>query len=190
MIKAVIFDCFGVLVGKGFEQTYRMAGGDPVHDRAFIENTLGKANLGLINDNEFRTAMARQVGISPTHWRQAVKTAELLNTDLLTYIAELHRSYKTAILSNANRGVLERKIGNQWLEENFDEVVVSAEVGLVKPNPQMYKLVIDRLGVEPHECLYIDDRGSFLDVASQLGMSVLLYENFDQIKHAITAKLH
>ncbi len=185
MIKAIIFDCFGVLVGKGFEQTYRTAGGDPVRDRAFIEKTLGKANLGLISDTEFRTTMAQQAGVSPTHWRQAVKSAELLNTDLLAYIAQLHGPYKTAILSNANRGVLERKIGKARLKQSFDEVVVSAEVGITKPDPRVYQLVIDRLAVAPHECLYIDDRESFLHVARQLGMGGLLYEDFHQIKHDI-----
>jgi putative hydrolase of the HAD superfamily len=189
MIKAIIFDCFGVLVGKGFEQTYRTAGGDPVRDRAFIEHTLGKANLGLISDTEFRAAMARQAGISPTHWSRAVKSAELLNTDLLTYIAQLHGTYKTAILSNANRGVLERKIGQQWLEEGFDEVIVSAEVGIAKPDPRVYQLVIDRLDVTPHECLYIDDREGFLKVARQLGMEGLLYENFQQIKRSMSELL-
>lgn len=189
MIKAIIFDCFGVLVGKGFEQTYRTAGGDPFSDRVFIERMLGKANLGLISDTEFRTSMARQVGISPTRWSQAVKSAELLNTDLLVYIAKLHGAYKTAILSNANRGVLERKIGTQWLEKDFDAVVVSAEVGIAKPDPRVYQLVIDRLAVAPSECLYIDDRESFLQVARQLGMSGLLYENIDQTKLAMSKLL-
>jgi putative hydrolase of the HAD superfamily len=182
MIKAIIFDCFGVLVGKGFEQTYRTAGGDPVRDRAFIENTLGQANLGLISDDEFRTSMARQAGIDPTGWKQAVKNAELLNTDLLDYITQLRTTYKTAILSNANRGVLERKIGEEWLQKDFDEVVVSAEVGIVKPDPRIYKIVVDRLNVAMNECLYIDDRESFVDAGRQLGMKGLLYKDFDQLK--------
>jgi putative hydrolase of the HAD superfamily len=185
MIKAIIFDCFGVLVGKGFEQTYRTAGGDPLRDRLFIEDTLGKANLGLISDSEFRASMARQVGISPIHWSQAVKSAELLNTDLLVYISELRGTYKTAILSNANRGVLERKIGTEWLEKDFDEIVVSAEVGIAKPDPRVYQLIIDRLKVPPQECLYIDDRESFLDAARELGMEGLLYKNFSQIKRSM-----
>jgi putative hydrolase of the HAD superfamily len=189
MIKAIIFDCFGVLVGKGFNQTYQTAGGDPVRDRAFIEDILDKANLGHISDDEFRASMAAQAGISAVEWKQAVKNAELLNTDLLALIAQLHATYKTAILSNANKGVLERKIGEARLQKNFDEVVVSAEVGMVKPDLRVYQLVVDRLAVAPSECLYIDDRESFLDPALELGMSVLLYENFDQIERGISELL-
>jgi epoxide hydrolase-like predicted phosphatase len=186
MIKAIIFDCFGVLVGKGFNQTYAAAGGDPIRDRIFIEDTLDKANLGHISDNEFRSGMATQAGTSLVDWEQAVKNAELLNTDLLALIAQLHVTHKTAILSNANTGVLERKIGEPWLSKDFDEVVVSAEVGMVKPDSRIYQLIVDRLGVAPNECIYIDDRESFLEPAHELGMSVILYENFDQIKRGIS----
>lgn len=185
MIKAIIFDCFGVLVGKGFNQTYRTAGGDPVRDRAFIEDTLHQANLGLISDTEFRASMARQAGIDAAKWKRAVKNAELLNIELLTFIAELRTTYKTAILSNANKGVLEKIIGAEWLQKDFDAIVISAEVGMVKPDLAMYRLIVDRLGVELSECLYVDDREIFLVPARRLGMSVLLYESFDELKRSI-----
>jgi putative hydrolase of the HAD superfamily len=185
VIKAVIFDCFGVLIGRGFEVTYRTAGGNPDQDRTFIEDTLAKANLGQISDAEFRATMARQVGIGPADWSRVIKNTELLNIELLAYIEQLRATYKTAILSNANKGVLDRIIGEEWLQKNFDEIVVSAEVGIAKPDERIYQLVIDRLGVAPEECLYIDDRESFLVPASQLGMSTLLYENFDTVKHGI-----
>jgi putative hydrolase of the HAD superfamily len=189
VIKAIIFDCFGVLIGKGFENTYRMAGGNPTRDRSFIEKTLGQANLGLISDDDFRVAMARQLGIDPEHWSQATQGAERLNVELLDYITQLHVIYKTAMLSNANNGVPDRIIGETWLQKNFDEIVISAEVGMVKPDERIYQLVADRLGVIPNECLYIDDHKNLLVPASKLGMSVLAYEDFDQLKRDITKQL-
>jgi putative hydrolase of the HAD superfamily len=189
MIKAIIFDCFGVLVGKGFEQTYRIAGGDPVRDRDFIEKTLGEANLGLITDEQFRIRMAERVGITKVEWDEALRQAELVDMALLAYILQLRSSYKTAVLSNANKHVLNNKIGDEWLEKAFDEVVVSAEVGLVKPDPRMYQLVADRLGVVPKECIYIDDRESFVKIASEMGMNALIYSNFSQLKDDIAAIL-
>jgi len=185
VIKAIIFDCFGVLVGKGFENTYRMAGGNPDQDRTFITDTLGRANLGLISDAEFRANMARQVGIGPEHWSRVIKDSERPNTELLAYIKQLRATYKTAILSNANNGVLNRIIGEDWLQQSFDEVVISAEVGMTKPDERIYQLVADSLGCTPSECLYIDDREIFLGPAAHLGMSVLLYEDFEQLKQSM-----
>lgn len=185
MIKAIIFDCFGVLVGQGFEHTYRIAGGDPKLDRSFIESTLGQANLGLISDDEFRNAMADKLGIPIKQWQEAVKSAELPDRELLTYIKGLRPKYKTAVLSNANRGVLERKIGAEQLKECFDQVIVSAEIGMVKPDPRIYSLSAERLNVALQECIFIDDRQPFLDVAARLGMKVILYKDFEDLKKSM-----
>ncbi len=190
MIKAVIFDCFGVLVGKGFENTYRSAGGDPTRDRNFIDSTLNSANLGLISDQEFREAMAGKIGISVKDWRVAVETVELPNEELLAFIKNLRPKYKTAILSNANLGVLGRKIGVEHLKECFDEVIVSAEIGLVKPDPKIYTFTADKLGVAPEECVFVDDKQIFLDAANKLNMHVILYSDFDSFKNNLNSILN
>ena len=180
MVRAIIFDCFGVLVGRGFEETYRIAGGDPIRDRQFIEDILGQANLGLINDETFHQQMTDQLGISLAEWRHAVITAEQPNEELLNYIVDLHGSYKTAILSNANKGVVERRIGGHWLEEGFDELIISADIGLIKPDPQIYQYATDKLGVDPQEIVFIDDKTTFLEPAEALGIKTVHYQNFEQ----------
>jgi epoxide hydrolase-like predicted phosphatase len=182
MIRAIIFDCFGVLVGKGFEATYRSAGGDPVRDRAFIDDVLGQSNLGLITETEFRTAMAQQLKLSLATWQQAMREAEQPDTELLTYIKELRKTYKTAVLSNANTGVLEYRIGSDWLEASFDEVVVSAAVHMVKPDHRIYDYTLEKLGVSAAEAVFIDDREFFLGVARDLGMQTILFKHSDQLK--------
>jgi HAD superfamily hydrolase (TIGR01509 family) len=189
MIKAIIFDCFGVLVGKGFDNTYRKAGGDPAHDRTFIEKTLNKAHLGLISEREFQRQMAKQLKISSGDWNRSMRVAEQLNTELLACVKELHTSYKTAILSNANREVMDHLIGKNLLQKDFDEVIVSAELGIAKPDQHIYQVVIDRLNVKFNECLYIDNRQSFLDVAEQLGMRVFLYVGFSDFQKNLNSLL-
>lgn len=185
MIKAIIFDCFGVLVGRGFEETYRIAGGDPAADKEFINDILGQANLGMISDDGFHDAMTGKLGISLADWRHAVITAEQSNEELLNYIKDLHGDYKMAILSNANSGVVERRIGTRWIQECFDAVVVSADVGMVKPDPEIYKYTSDQLGVDPDECIFVDDRSIFLGAAEELGIKTVLYEDFPQAKAEI-----
>lgn len=182
MIRAIIFDCFGVLIGKGFENTYQLAGGDPLKDSDFIKNMLGQANLGLISDKQFQQSMADKIDITLDEWNSAVKRAELPDTELLTYIKELRKSYKTAILSNANTGVLAKHLGDEWLQSCFDEVIASADTGLVKPDPRIYKLAANRLGVNTNECVFVDDRHFFLEVGKDLGMKVILFKNFLQLK--------
>lgn len=187
MIQAVIFDCFGVIVGQGFEHTYRIAGGDPARDTQFIQDMLGKANLGLISEDDFHEEIANKLHISRSEWRGAMETAEQPDEQLLSYIEGLRTQYKTAILSNANKGVLASRIGAERLQQCFDEVIASAEVGMTKPNPAIYELAATRLGVEPQVCVFFDDNEYMLEPARQLGMQAFLYTSLDQAKSEIAA---
>jgi putative hydrolase of the HAD superfamily len=189
MIRAIIFDFFGVIVGKGFENTYRVAGGDPIKDRDFINHNLGQANLGIINDEQFDEAMANHLGLSVGQWIAAIERADLPDLELLHYIEELHGSYKTAVLSNANRGVIHKRINPESLDQCFDQVIVSAEIGLVKPDPEIYRLAANKLGVSPDECIFIDDRKSFTDSAAKIGMSSIHYKGQESLKTSLKSLL-
>jgi putative hydrolase of the HAD superfamily len=78
--------------------------------------------------------------------------------------------------------VLSRKIGQQWLDDGFDEVVCSAEVGMIKPSPDIYKLTAAKLGVDPSECVFIDDHRSFVEAAEGVGMQGIVYKDLSDLK--------
>lgn len=182
MIKALIFDCYGVLLGRGFNRTYETAGGDPLKDRLFIEGVLGAVNLGLMSEDDFQRTMAERLHITLEEWQAAERHAEQPDTELLEYIKQFRKNYKTAILSNASSGAMAYKLGADVLEACFDTVVVSADVGLVKPDPRIYEYAAGRLDVETPECVFIDDHQIFLDAARELGMKTVLYQSFGQFK--------
>ena len=111
MIKAIVFDCYGVLVGHGFRDTYRKAGGNIQKDEAFIDAMLARANAALISKEEFAQTIADRIGIGLEAWLQVTAQTEQPNEDLFGYIrAELKPKYKIGLLSNANRGSVERRI--------------------------------------------------------------------------------
>lgn len=185
MIKAIIFDCFGVLVGRGFDETYRFAGGNPQKDHEFIETLLEKANRGQISQVEFRAKICDRLNITIEQYRNAIQEAEQPDYELLRYIKDLRKQYKVAVLSNVNTGVLERKIGEKWLQECFDACVVSADVGYIKPEREIYELTAKRLGVRISECVFIDDREKYTIAAKTIGMKTILYKNFAQMKQEL-----
>ena len=182
MIKAVIFDFFGVLVGDGFEFTYRHAGGDPRKDKNFIQDLLDRTNRGLISSEEFRHQICQKLGITVEEYHKVTSQTEQVNVELLSYIKKLRTKYKTAILSNVNKGGLERRIDKQTLDEYFDVIVVSGDVGFIKPEPQIYQLTAQKLGVDPKECVFIDDREGYVKAAEAVGMAAIFYEDFNQMK--------
>lgn len=184
MIKAVIFDCFGVLINGTFDEVYRRAGGDPNKDEAFIDELLGYANLGIITSSEMRDKAVKQIGTTAKKWQDAINTAQLPSGAMLEFVAELKKSYKVAVLSNANIGTLDRKFSKEQLAL-FDAVVVSAEVHVMKPDKEIYLLAAEKLGVQPDECVFTDDISGYCEAARRAGMQAIHFQNLKHFKNEL-----
>jgi epoxide hydrolase-like predicted phosphatase len=190
MIRAIIFDCFGVLVGCGFWDVYRACGGDPVKDNAFILGMVNKANAGEISGAHFSTLMADKLGLALEQYDAVVTRQQQPNRPLLDYIRdELKPHYKLAIISNANTGELETRLAPEDLAL-FDTVIVSADVGFVKPDPQIFQLAADRLGITFNETVFVDDLERFTVPAEALGLHAIVYTGLDPLKQELATLLN
>lgn len=185
-MKAIIFDCYGVLVGTGFWNVYQSLGGDLTKDEAFITEQLDKVDLGTIDSQKFSQTMADRLGISVEAYKTAFQKDELPDEQMFEFIrTELKPKYKLGLMSNATGDSVRRKISSYKLAL-FDEVIISGEVGLLKPDPQIFKLALDRLGVPPAEALFIDDHQEYIVGAQEVGLHTLLYTNFKDFKNKLT----
>lgn len=182
MIRAIVFDCFGVLVGKGIWHSYSMAGGDAVRDAAFIDEVLEQANGGFITDQECSQLLADRLGITEAEWHHVKQREERPNQELFDYIhTTLKPTYKIGLLSNVATGVIDRKIPAN-LRSVFDAEVLSADAGVQKPEPRAYTLIADRLGVACNEMLFTDDQERYLTPAQKLGVHTIHYKDFNNFK--------
>ncbi|MDQ3158631.1 MAG: HAD family phosphatase [bacterium] len=184
MITAIVSDFFGVIAGSGFYNTYALAGGDPKIDREFIKEVLYETNMGQITSEEMVQKLCVKLNITPSVWEEARVTSEAINQPLLDYYKSLKPKYKIAILSNANTNSINKRLTPEQLE-TFDVIVVSADVGMIKPDAEIYKLTAERLGVEPHECLFTDDSQPYVDAAIEVGMKAVLFEDNESLKKEI-----
>ena len=186
MITAIKFDCFGVLVGSGFADVYQAAGGDPVKDAAFIDAMLDKANAGQISSADFNFIIADKLGLSVAAFREIARQQEQVNRPLLDYIrTELKPHYKLAIVSNANVGSLQRRLGAEQLAI-FDAIIVSAEVGYIKPELEIFELAARRLGDVPFaQAVFVDDSPLYVAAAAALGLHALRYTGLETLKQAL-----
>ncbi|XP_006864498.1 PREDICTED: bifunctional epoxide hydrolase 2 [Chrysochloris asiatica] len=106
-------------------------------------------------------------------------SARKINHPILQAAVTLRRKgYTTCILTNnwlddsAQRGCLAQMMNE--LKPHFDFLIESCHVGMVKPEPQIYKLVLDTLQVSPSEVVFLDDVGTYLKPAWNLGMATIL----------------
>jgi putative hydrolase of the HAD superfamily len=190
MIKAVIFDCFGVLIEKSFWDVYKTAGGDVLKDDQFIEEVLYKANAGSISHDEFNSLVADRLSISVPEYVAIVEREETPNLPLFKYIKDkLKSKYKIALLSNVNRGVIDTKISPE-LRQVFDLEIISAEVGVQKPDPKIFEITIQKLGINYDEAVFVDDRMKYLAPAAELGIKTVQYTDFVDTKHEIEKLLN
>ena len=90
---------------------------------------------------------------------------------VVEYISSLKGQFKLAMLSNVpSRESLDRRFVEGELDQLFDVVVASGDTGYEKPQPEIYQLTAAQLGVQPDECLFIDDIDRFCEAADIVGM--------------------
>ena len=111
--------------------------------------------------------------LPPLHeeWRASQRAIE----PNLRLVSDLRASYKLAILSNADVSLRERLEGDMGIHHLFDDIVCSAEVGMAKPEPAIFALAAERLGLEPRECVFVDDLNTNVEAARQVGMQAVLF---------------
>jgi HAD superfamily hydrolase (TIGR01509 family) len=181
VIKAIIFDLFGVLSTEGFRVFCdKYFKNDPLK-RTEAQQLMDQSSLGNVDYKSFIKKLAA-LGQVPEKLVYDYLDDNVPNEPLFDYIRqELKPKYKISLLSNASAN---------WLHEIFkpedinlfDDAVISFEVHMTKPDPQMYKLAAKRLEVSSAECVFIDDIYRYCEGAKAVGMKAILYEDFVQMK--------
>jgi len=97
------------------------------------------------------------------------------------------RGLLTAILSNMGDNVLasvEREF--DWIHR-FDVLVWSYQLGIAKPDPAIYRHTLTKLGVQPGETLFLDDKAENIEAARALGIQVIQFSSMDLLRHDLAA---
>lgn len=97
---------------------------------------------------------------------------------LLAYIATLQKQYKIGLLSNVeSSGRLRALLEPYRAADYFDEVLASGDTDYAKPDPRIYRLIAERLGVAPEECAMIDDSADYSQGVQDAGMQPIVYQS-------------
>lgn len=141
------------------------------------ENPLFQLEKGEITEKQFQQQLAD--GLEPLlGHRPVIEDFGLLlfealdpNPGMLDLIREVRRDgYRTALLTNNVREWEAKWRSMLPVDELFEAVVDSAFVGCRKPDPRIYRLTLERVGLEPDQCIFIDDMEINVSAANDLGM--------------------
>jgi epoxide hydrolase-like predicted phosphatase len=177
VIKAVIFDFFGVICSDEYWQFIQRDS----NLRNKFDDLSNSLNLGEIAWDDFVTQLSKKIKQDPKTVNKLFQDRKL-NPVLINYIHSLHKKYKTAILSNASQGQIKKILEGTKTEEAFDLIVVSSDLGIMKPDPQIFKYTLKQLGISPAETIFVDDIERYCVAAEEIGIKAIRYENFGQTK--------
>jgi len=172
MIKGIIFDLGGVLLENGFYKAYEKYPQFEVLRERFIEDL----ERGRMQEEEFKQKVK---AINPQLDLQAIEDYVWENFQPIwetnQLLEKLAPQYKIGLLTNNVAGWVERLLEKLPTKDLLEIIVDSSQVGLRKPEPQIYQLTAQKLGLKPQECLFIDDLPVNVEGAQKAGLKGLLY---------------
>lgn len=138
---------------------------------AFEKGELGEAEFGI----QFAQRLAQEAGVEvdPERLVGQMFGGMRLEEGMLDAVGAARAAgFKTALLSNS-WGL--SSYPRERLSELMDVIVISAEVGMRKPDAEIFELTAGKLGLEPQKCLFVDDHPGHLQAAQEYGMTTVLH---------------
>ncbi len=151
------------------------------------------AQAGKIDAAQHIQAVCRQLGLPASQaaaFLDEFFAGDRLDQALVAFIRRCHASYKTGIISNAFNDV-RATIQSKWqIADAFDSIVVSGEVGLLKPDRRIFELAVSELGVQPGQAVFIDDVAENVQGARAAGLYGIQFMNSEQVIADLTQILN
>jgi epoxide hydrolase-like predicted phosphatase len=145
-------------------------------------NPVHALERGECTSEEFERALASQLvlvtggPVASPGLLARMFAGSTLDEEMVGLFRQLRASgVPTGMLSNSWGGTYPREL----VSELFDAVVISAEVGMRKPEPRIFRHAADLLGLRPAECIFIDDIAANVAAAEQLGFTGILHSGPD-----------
>lgn len=197
MIRAVVFDFGGVFTSSPFEafNRYERDRGLPenlirrINSANHLENAWARferAELDLDGFDAAFAAEARVFGFDLPGRDVIPLLSGDVRPEMVEALRRIRTRFKTGCITNnvpSMQAIGADRPDNLYrreIVEMFDHLIESSKVGLRKPDPRIYRMMCEALGVAPEECIYLDDLGGNLKPARAMGMITIKVENGPQ----------
>lgn len=183
-IDAVLFDAGGVLIVPIENAEFRVGGRTwkveeaigAVEETDFYQRHWQAAFRGEIPEEELWRGSAQEVEPELVRIYRTDEIRAQVNEEVLKLAQELKDTgLKIGLLSNNLPGWFEYWDSERNLRDVFDLVILSYETGLIKPDPEIYRLACRELGLSPEEVLFIDDGEKNVSAAQEVGLQGLIF---------------
>lgn len=187
MIKAIIFDHGGVLTTHtSFREFVKRNapkyGVDADEFNKVMYTHWNQARINAIPSTAFWEALSQFLKVDKAIIRKDLIAYCAFRPEVFAFVKQLKKQYKLGLLSNQIEDWLEEEIQKHGFHHVFDGIVTSYQSHAVKPDFPVYREMIQKLGVLPKECVFIDDREEYVLAARQLGIKGIRFTDIGQLK--------
>lgn len=190
-IKALVFDYGGVLMRtvdptarRELEQQFNLDRGQ-AEELVYGNPRWDDVQQGRMESGAFWADVGARLGLDAGEvqmFRRGFFSGDRLDRELMDLIRHLRRQgYRTALLSNAPAG-LNQRLHGLGIADAFDVVVISGAEGVVKPEPEIYQHMLDRLGVAARQTVFIDDMRVNVEAARRVGLHALRFRGLGPLR--------
>lgn len=181
--KALVFDFFGVVSSEiapfWFEEYL------PENAKELKHQYLRPADRGEVSQEELFNQLSIAAKIPAEEIEQDWNARAVFNAELIDFIKELKGEYRLGLLTNSMAPLFHTLAEKVRVEDLFEQVAVSSEIGHAKPEPEAFEAILTKLGVLPGEALMIDDNQVNIDGAKAIGMPGHLFTTVSELKAAL-----
>jgi putative hydrolase of the HAD superfamily len=197
MIKTVIFDLGKVIVPFDFSRGYRTMSEHCSYTPEEIPKRIGSTDLvkrfesGQVEPEQFVEQLCGVLGARIEYERFCQIWSSIFLPETLipeSLVAGLRRRHRLLLLSNTNAIHFEMVRQNYPLLRHFDNLVLSYEIGALKPSPKIYQAAIERAQCGPEECFFTDDIPEYVAGAREAGIDAVQFHSAAQIERELLAR--
>jgi epoxide hydrolase-like predicted phosphatase len=199
-IRAVFFDFGGVIMRTEYQSPRQKLAErfnmdyDEMDRAVFGSDSARRASLGEITEDAHWSAVMKRFK-QPASEMQAFRNnffgGDVIDHKLVEYIQSLHGKFHTGLISNAWSGLREF-ITKEKLIDLFDTVIISAEIGAVKPSAKIYEVALDQSKVGASEAVFVDDVQVNIEACEKVGMKGILFndpeKSLSRLNHLLKIK--
>jgi epoxide hydrolase-like predicted phosphatase len=184
-VRAVFFDLGGVIVRTEYQTPRQQLAErlgmeyDDLDRLVFNSETGLQAAIGAITPQQHWEAVMKRLkrpSEEMTAIREEFFAGDIVDRTLLNYIRSLRGKYKTGLISN-NWGDLRESLVREKFDDAFDTIIISAEVGVAKPDPKIFQIALKQAGVRPNEAVFVDDFYANIEGCEKVGMKGIHFKD-------------
>lgn len=184
-IRAVFFDLGGVILRTEYQAPRQHLAEklgmeyDDLVKVVFDSESGYQASMGAITPDEHWAAVVKRLKRPASEMeiiRHEFFAGDIIDRTLLEFLRSLRGTYKTGLISNA-WGDLRDYIVREKFDDAFDHMIISAEVGAVKPEAKIYQIALEQAGVQANEAVFVDDFAVNIEGCEKVGMQGIYFED-------------